>query len=319
MYSLTIFFITLTRRISKQHLLENRMMRLLKFGVISFVLFECLITGVVSRVFQDQKCQPVTPEGHLRPSVPHKTLDEDYLNKFNEIVIIGDQHGCYDEEQLLINNHKLNDTVLKIFTGDISRKGPKNLEVIRYVKSCKSCISVRGNNDEKTLLRIWMHKHNSTYVYNPEDLWMAELTEEEVAWMRELHYSFYLPSLNARVCHGGFLPGGVPIEDNRPYTVMNIRTVIADPDCAGGWRPTREEFLDSLNAPTFPWASQWQGPEHIYFGHDHKRQLQLYPFATGVDTACVRGHYMTGYFIKGPRKGTFITQPALQQYYHGKV
>ncbi|KAF8787266.1 bis(5'-nucleosyl)-tetraphosphatase, symmetrical-like [Argiope bruennichi] len=295
------------------------MVRSLKVKIISLVLLTYMTTGSVSKIFGDEACQPVTPEGHLRPEVPHVTLTEDYLNGFNEIIIIGDQHGCFDEEQLLINRHQLNDTVLKIFTGDLTRKGNKNLEVVRFIKNCTSCISVRGNNDEKTLLRIWAKQQMKDYEYADEDKWMANLTADEVNWLRNLPYSFYLPSMNARVCHGGFLPGGVPIEDNRPYTIMNIRTVIADPKCPGGWRPTREEFLDSVQAPTYPWASQWRGPEHIYFGHDHKRQLQLYPFATGVDTACVRGHYMTGIFIKGPRNGTFATQPALKKYYHGKV
>ncbi|KAF8787267.1 bis(5'-nucleosyl)-tetraphosphatase PrpE [asymmetrical]-like [Argiope bruennichi] len=294
-------------------------MGLIKLRIIAFIVLQCIIIGVVPRIFEDQKCQADTPEGHFRPSVPHLTLTEDYLNQFKEIIIIGDQHGCYDEEQLLINRFQLNDTVLKIFTGDLTRKGNKNLEVIRYVKNCSSCISVRGNNDEKTLLMIWKKQTGSNYTYAPADKWMKDLTEDEINWLKELPYSIYLPSMNSRVCHGGFLPGGIPIEDNRPYTIMNIRTVIADPECPGGWRPTRQEFLDSKETPTFPWASQWRGPEHIFFGHDHSRQLQLYPFATGVDTACVRGHYMTGLFIRGPRKGTFATQPALKKYYHGKV
>ncbi|KAF8787268.1 Bis(5'-nucleosyl)-tetraphosphatase PrpE like protein [Argiope bruennichi] len=295
-------------------------MPILKFKITVLVHLGCMFILVASKVFDDQGCQAHTPEKHYPPSVPHQTLNKEFLDQFNEIIVIGDQHGCYDEEQLLINRFQLNDTVLKIFTGDFTRKGPKNLEVVRYIKNCKSCVSVRGNNDEKTLLRIWANDNKANYTYHPIDKWMADLTQDEIDWMKELPYSLYLPSMNARVCHGGFLPGGIPIEDNRPYTIMNIRTVIADPKCPGGWRPTRAEFISNLTSlPTFPWASQWRGPEHVYFGHDHARQLQLYPFATGVDTACVRGHYMTGHFIKGPRAGTFATQPALKQYYPGKV
>ncbi|GFQ92117.1 metallophos domain-containing protein [Trichonephila clavata] len=294
------------------------MLRLLKFEAVSFVLLVCMSTGVLSKIFADQKCQPVTPERHVPPKEPFQTLTKDFLDKFNEIIIIGDQHGCYDEQQLLIKNHNLNDTVLKIYTGDITRKGPKNLEVLRFVKNCSSCLTVRGNNDEKTLLRVFSKLHNTSYEFIPMDQWMENLTVNEITWLRDTPYVIHIPSMNAYVMHGGFLPG-IPTHNNRPYTIMNIRTVIADPKCPGGWRPTREEFLDKIKVPTFPWASQWRGPAHIYFGHDHKRQLQFYPYATGVDTACVRGHYMTGYFIKGPRKGTFATQPALKKYYHGKV
>jgi len=46
-----------------------------------------------------------------------------------------------------------------------------------------------------------------------------------------------------------------------------------------------------------PWASQWQGAEHIFFGHDARRKLQLYPKATGLDTGCLYGFELTGVYM----------------------
>src|SRR6266487_1775149 len=31
------------------------------------------------------------------PPVLHKVLDKDFIKKFDEILVIGDVHGCYDE------------------------------------------------------------------------------------------------------------------------------------------------------------------------------------------------------------------------------
>lgn len=86
---------------------------------------------------------------HLaRPPIYHQVLETKFIDRFDEIVVIGDVHGCYDEMIELINqieSTKPNQTtkILKIFVGDLINKGRKNIEVINYMMShLDDCLSV---------------------------------------------------------------------------------------------------------------------------------------------------------------------------------
>ncbi|GFT92166.1 metallophos domain-containing protein [Nephila pilipes] len=275
--------------------------------LIAGILFQL---ALVSYGKCPEDCQPASTYGRYSPRIRHLYLKPTDLQKFEEILVIGDVHGCFDELQMLLKKaNATSPSILKIFVGDLVRKGPKNLEVLNYVRNSESCLSVRGNNDEKCLIRLYSAQASGNYTLKRQDKWMVNLSPADLEYLEELPYTISIPSLNVIIVHAGFIPG-IPMEKQHPWTMMNIRDIDPDQSCPGGYRPIVKKFAGH------PWASKWKGPQHVYFGHDNKKKLQLYPFATGLDTSCFRGNYMTGLFISGFRAGAFVTQNALRPYHY---
>lgn len=239
------------------------------------------------------------------PQCIHQCLDSTFLDSFEEVFVIGDIHGCYDELVTLLKNADVQkNSTLKLFVGDLVNKGPKNQEVLDLLRTSSSMLSVRGNHDEIVLKEYISHKDGG-YTLKPQNLWIKDLSSENIEYLKELPYTISIPSLNTIIVHAGLIPG-VQLPDNKSDDMVNMRNIVeTDVFWEGGLRGSKFDEGE-------PWASLWRGPNHVYFGHDAKRKLQLYPFATGLDTGCVYGNWLTGVFISGPRKGSFVKVKALK-------
>ena len=120
---------------------------------------------------------------------------------------IGDVQGCYDELQALLDRLKFDfrqDTLW--LAGDLVNRGPRSLEVLRFVKSLGECaVSVLGNHD----LHLLVHAHgyeSSKKGDTLEPILKAPDRDELLNWLRQrplLHHDEYR---QITLIHAGLAP-----------------------------------------------------------------------------------------------------------------
>lgn len=112
------------------------------------------------------------------------------------------------------------------------------------------------------------------------------ILSEGIEWLKELPYSISIPKFKAVVVHAGRVPN-TTLEEQKPIDFVTMRN-IAEESSSGVYEVT-ESCTDGCS-----WASKWTDEDwHVYFGHDAKRGLQLYPHATGLDTGVCYGECIT--------------------------
>ncbi|KAK7488208.1 hypothetical protein BaRGS_00020515 [Batillaria attramentaria] len=122
--------------------------------------------------------------------------------------------------------------------------------------------------------------------------WLRKLTEDDFWFLQKLPYTIYIPSKRTVIVHAGFVPG-LPCDQQSLENLTHMRNIIQEDVFFG----SRGLVGTSKIENGVPWASLWQGPEHVYFGHDARRGFQRWPHATGLDTGCLYGNNLTGVFI----------------------
>ena len=185
-------------------------------------------------------------------------------------------------------------------------QGPKSAEVVRLAREL-GCHAILGNHELMALRAASIRQGGKQGGTLQGFGWTDEMGEADLTYLRTLPYTLGLPLHNAVVVHAGLVPG-VPVEDQCRWNMVTMRNLfLADDEGGdasgggsgggkgGGVRLVGTE-RDQPNAS--PWASLWEGPEHVYFGHDAKRELQLYPFATGLDTGCMYGRKLTAVILE---------------------
>ncbi|KAI0883991.1 Metallo-dependent phosphatase [Annulohypoxylon maeteangense] len=167
----------------------------------------------------------------------------------------------------------------------------------------------------------------------------ATLTPAQVTWLAKLPVILRVGVVSPHygdviVVHAGLVPG-IPLEEQDPWAVMNMRTLISRSRSHSVSTPSIDSIPDSpttedtstLKHPTFkpskgregrPWSKVWNEAqkentktekegknkgkkEHrttVIYGHDAKVGLSIRRYAFGLDSSCVTGGDLTALVLE---------------------
>ncbi|XP_070572611.1 uncharacterized protein [Ptychodera flava] len=211
------------------------------------------LLSIGASLFIKQKPFSLKPKSGIpAPLIPHVTLGEDIV-AHKRLTIIGDVHGCYDELiELLDKTRSLDDDALVLFVGDLINKGPKNKQVLDYVKELPNAYAVRGNHDE-AVLREMMFQRKNDYVLSKKYGWTAELDQSDWDYLSQLPYTISIPSKRILLVHAGLVPGKPLWRQNAPDMVTMRNLEFTDYFGGNGWQG------NSNSGKGQAWASLWRG------------------------------------------------------------
>lgn len=238
-------------------------------------------------------------------------------------VIVGDVHGCRQELETLLDRVAFTSGDRLVFVGDLVAKGPDSLGVLDIARRT-GAIVVRGNHEQKLI--EWRQSgpglrrapsappaRGAPPLLAPPVPTIPKLHRDVARTLRPVDWTILenspfhveFPEHALVVVHAGIVPG-VPLEHQRPETMMRIRTVRASSARALGLTP-RGKALSPEFAPHgsggghLLWGACWQGPPHVVFGHNAAPGIQIHPWATGLDSGCVYGGRLTA-LVLAPRQ-----------------
>ncbi len=123
------------------------------------------------------------------------------------VYAIGDVQGCYAELLKLLDLINFNERHDQLwFTGDLVNRGPKSLQVLRFVKNLADhAVTVLGNHDLHLLALangVDPHQGKDTV----DDVLAAHDRDELVEWLRMRPLLYHDPFLNFALIHAGLPP-----------------------------------------------------------------------------------------------------------------
>jgi bis(5'-nucleosyl)-tetraphosphatase (symmetrical) len=264
------------------------------------------------------------------------------------IYAVGDVQGCYDELRRLVDRIRFDPARDQLWlVGDLVNRGPRSLEVLRFVKGLGSAaVSVLGNHDLHLLACAYgarKPKEGDTL----DDVLAAPDRDELVAWLAArpfLHrvddyvlvHAGLHPSWNAATAMSVAADAEAAMRASPQETIATLRRGAVPPlwdtALAGEDRLraivailtrmricTADGVLDldftgppdqapHGRRPWFDWPGVWASEVTAVFGHWSALGLRVEPHVIALDTGCVWGRALTAVRIDD---GNVYRQPAL--------
>jgi bis(5'-nucleosyl)-tetraphosphatase (symmetrical) len=123
------------------------------------------------------------------------------------VYAIGDIQGCYDELMALLEQIDFSPQKDRLwFTGDLVNRGPKSLEVLRFVKSLgERAVTVLGNHDLHLLAlsqgNLSHYKHGTL-----DEIMQAPDRRELIEWLRHRPLMYHHEKRGYSLIHAGLAP-----------------------------------------------------------------------------------------------------------------
>ncbi len=189
----------------------------------------------------------------------------------NRQVIIGDIHGCYDELEALLDKVGPSRDDIIISVGDCIDRGPKSLEVVKFLKENDNTFVIAGNHERKHLNKVFNYAQEIT------KLQFGRYYEETITWMNGLKY-FY-ESNEVIVVHASLIPGLELVK--QPNEVLCGST-------------TGERYLEQVLKGQ-KWYEVYDKDKPVVFGHYFvgNDPLIYKDKIFGIDTGACHGGYLT--------------------------
>ena len=263
---------------------------------------------------------------------------------------IGDIQGCYDELQRLLETLRFDARADQLWlVGDLVNRGPKSLDVLRFVKSLgDSAVTVLGNHDLH-LLAISVGIERTKPDDTLGEILKAPDRDELLDWLRKQPLLHHDATRGYAMLHAGLPPQWDLAQAQR--CASEVEVMLRGPDYKdffqhmygnqpdlwderlSGWARlrfivncfTRLRYVDELGRITHkekgaprahsrltPWflaPERKSAANKIVFGHWSTLGLVLEHNVYALDTGCVWGGELTALRLDGGRISTNIKCP----------